>query len=209
MTLVLLGICGSPRRKATHHAVDVALEYARETYGVEVDSFAVRGKTIGFCRHCDACVKKKQGCVLDDDMAELYPKLLRADAWILGSPVYQGTISGQLKTVLDRCRGLVARDPHAFRNKVGAGICVGGDRSGGQESALQALIDFFLISEMLPVGGGSFGANIGAAVWSRDLGAAGVKDDAEGLAAVRRVVDRLVSVARLVHDAPTARGSAG
>jgi multimeric flavodoxin WrbA len=199
MGLVLLGIAGSPRLKATNFAVDFALDYAHERWGVEVDSFSLHGKSIGFCRHCDSCVKHKKGCVLDDDMNELYPRLLRADAWILGTPVYQGTVSGQLKTVLDRCRGLVAQDPHAFRNKVGAGICVGGDRSGGQEPALQTLIDFFIISEMLPVGGGSFGANLGAAVWSQDRGAAGVKEDEVGLAAVRRVVDRLVEVAELVR----------
>jgi multimeric flavodoxin WrbA len=134
-------------------------------------------------------------------MAELYPKLLAADAWILGSPVYQGQISGQLKAALDRCRALVAKDQHAFRDKVGAGLCVGGDRSGGQEPALLALIGFFIINEMVPVGGGSFGANLGAAVWSRDKGAEGVKADDEGLAASHRVVDRLVRMTRLLRGA--------
>jgi hypothetical protein len=52
---------------------------------------------------------------------------------------------------------------------------------------------------MIPVGGGSFGANLGAAIWSRDKGVEGVKADEEGSAAVHRVVDRLVDVARLLH----------
>ncbi len=197
-TLRILGVSGSPRVKSTHYAVSVALEHARERWGAETDYFSLHKKDIGFCLHCDTCVKKKQGCILDDDMQQLYPKLLEADAWILGTPVYQGTISGQLKAVLDRCRAVVAKDPHALRNKVGAGICVGGDRNGGQEPALHVLTDFFIINEMLPVGGGSFGANLGAAVWSHDLGAAGVKDDEEGLRAIRRVTDRLVEVARVL-----------
>jgi len=54
---------------------------------------------------------------------------------------------------------------------------------------------------MLPVGGGAFGANLGAAVWSRDKGAAGVQADEEGLAAIRRVVDMLVRVTGLVAGA--------
>ncbi|HEY5113214.1 MAG TPA: flavodoxin family protein, partial [Coriobacteriia bacterium] len=111
----------------------------------------------------------------------------------------QGQVSGQMKTVLDRCRAPVARDPQAFRNKVGMGICIGGDRSGGQEPSLQSLIDFYIINQMIPVGGGSFGANLGAAVWSRDKGVEGVKADAEGSAAAHRVVDRLVDVACLLH----------
>jgi multimeric flavodoxin WrbA len=158
----------------------------------------VHTKTIGFCTHCDFCIRKKQGCIQDDAMGELYEKMLRADGWILGSPVYQGHMSGQMKTVLDRSRAVVARDRHAFRNKVGTGICIGGDRNGGQEPALQSLIDFYVINEMIPVGGGAFGANLGAAVWSRDKGAEGVKADEDGVAAVHRVVDRMIEVTRLV-----------
>jgi multimeric flavodoxin WrbA len=196
--ITLLGISGSPRLKSTHYAVNEALDYARSRHDVQTDYFTVRGKAIGFCKHCDYCVRKKQGCVLDDSMTELHEKMVRADAWILGSPVYQGQVSGQLKTVLDRCRAVVARDPHAFRDKVGMGICIGGDRSGGQEPSLQSLIDFYLINEMIPVGGGAFGANLGAAVWSRDKGAEGVKADEEGLDAIHSVVERLIEVTRLV-----------
>ena len=195
----LLGVSGSPRLKATHYAVEQALAYARDRHGVETDSFSVHRKRIGFCLHCDYCVRTKQGCVTHDDMEELYPKLLAADAWLLGTPVYQGQMSGQLKTTLDRCRALVARDPLAFRDKVGAGLCVGGDRSGGQEPALQGLIDFYIINQMIPVGGGSFGANLGAALWSQDKGAEGVKADEAGLAALRRVVDAVVRTARLLR----------
>jgi len=195
----VLGVSGSPRLKATHFAVNEALRCAREQHGAETDYYTAHRKTIGFCAHCDFCVKKKQGCAFKDDMLELYDKLLWADAWILGSPVYQGTISGQLKTVLDRCRALVAADPAAFRGKVGAGICIGGDRSGGQEPALQVMADFYLINEMIPVGGGAWGSNLGASVWSQDKGKEGVMADRVGLDAIHRVVDRLIAVARLVR----------
>jgi multimeric flavodoxin WrbA len=199
-SITLLGISGSPRLKSTHYVVNEALDYARDRHGVATEYFSVHAKAIGFCTHCDFCIRKRQGCILDDAMGELYEKMLTADAWILGSPVYQGQVSGQIKAVLDRCRALVARDAHAFRNKVGMGICIGGDRNGGQEPSLQALIDFYIINEMIPVGGGSFGANLGAAVWSRDKGAEGVKADEAGMAAVRRVVDRLCEVTRLVVE---------
>lgn len=202
----MLGVSGSPRLKATHYAVNEALEYAATRHGVAVEYFALSKKTIGFCKHCDHCVRTRQGCIIDDGMTALYPKLLAADAWILGSPVYQGQVSGQLKAALDRCRALVARDPHAFRDKAGAGLCIGGDRNGGQEPALLTLIGFFIINEMVPVGGGSFGANLGAALWSRDEGAKGIKADDEGLAASHRVVDRLVRMARLLRDAAPAEG---
>jgi multimeric flavodoxin WrbA len=186
---------------ATDYAVTEALRYAREQHGAVTDYFSAHRKTIGFCVHCDACVRKKQGCAFHDDMEELYPLLVAADAWILGTPVYQGHISGQLKAMLDRCRAVVASDPAAFRHKTGAGIAVGGDRSGGQEPTLQTIVDFYLINEMLAVGGGAFGANLGASVWSRDKGAAGVREDETGIAAIHQVVDRLVRVTRLVRAA--------
>ena len=195
----LLGVSASPRLKATDTAMKMALAYAAEHYGVVTDYFSVHKKIINFCIHCDYCIRKKEGCIHKDDMLDLYPKLEWANAFVLGTPVYQGQVSGQLKAVLDRCRALVARDPKIFENKVGTGIAIGGDRAGGQEQALHSMIDFYLINEMVPVGGGSFGANLGAAFWSKDQGAAGTEKDEEGLRAMRRIIDRLVKVAVRLH----------
>jgi len=206
--LRIVGVSGSPRHRATERAVHEALRYARERHGVETDHFSVAGKDLGFCVHCDACVRKKQGCAFHDDMQELYGLLTRADAVILGTPLYQGSVSAQLKAMMDRCRALMVTDPAALRNKTGAGIAVGGDRNGGQDSALRLIHDFFIINQMIPVGGGAYGANLGAALWSQDQGAAGVAADEVGLAAVRRTVDRLVAVTRLVRAGVEAGPSA-
>ncbi len=195
----LLGISGSPRAAATDFTIRAALSYAKEKYQVETDYFSVRGKKIHFCVHCDHCVKQRQGCIHTDDMAELYPKLEWANAWLLGSPVYQGQISGQLKAVLDRCRALVAKNPKVFENKIAAAVAVGGDRSGGQEPTIQTIIDFYIINEIIPVGGGSFGSNLGGTVWSRDKGAQGAEDDAEGMKTTLKTVDRLIKVTSLIY----------
>lgn len=200
--LKLIGISGSPRIASTDYAVRSALGYAEEKYGIETDYFSVNKKQINFCIHCDYCVRKKQGCVHKDDMNELYPKLEWADAWILGSPVYQGAISGQLKTVLDRLRASVARKKDIFACKAGAGIAVGGDRVGGQEPVLKTIIDFYIINEMIPVGGGSFGANLGATMWSKDKKAEGAEADSEGTKTIHRTVDRLIKVAMLIKNDP-------
>jgi multimeric flavodoxin WrbA len=195
----LLGVSGSPRVGATNFAVKAALNYARDKYSVKTDYFTVRAKKIKFCIHCDHCVRHRKGCAHKDDVQELYPKLEWANAWLLGTPVYQGQISGQLKVILDRCRALVAKDPKVFVNKIGAAVAVGGDRNGGQEPALQTIIDFYIINEMIPVGGGSFGANLGGTVWSQDKGAQGAEEDSEGIKATFKAVDRLIKVASLLH----------
>lgn len=197
--LRLFGICGSPRLQSTDSAVRKALEYAEETYSVETRYFSCHKKELNFCIHCDYCVRKKEGCVFKDDMEEVYSSLEWADALIMGTPVYQGTVSGQMKVVMDRCRALLAKNPHVLSQKTGAALAVGGDRMGGQEVALQTILEFYVINEVLPVGGGSFGANLGMTFWSKDMGASGVERDREGLKTLHKTVDRLVSVAQAIR----------
>nr|WP_135606264.1 flavodoxin family protein [Methanococcoides sp. NM1] len=197
----LLGISGSPRKKATDRMVRAALEFAEEKYDVETEYFSAKGKDLKFCIHCDHCIRTKQGCIHKDDMLELYDKMQWADAWIIGTPVYQGTLSGQTKVMMDRCRAVVARDPKVFMNKVGAGMADGGDRIGGQEPALQTIHNFYIINEMLPVSGGSFGSNLGGTFWSQDKGAEGVDADEEGLRSMRKTVRKLIQTTQMVKNA--------
>lgn len=192
----LLGISGSPREGATAFAVREALAFAESLGDVETEFISVRGKKIKFCIHCDYCVREKQGCVFKDDVAEMYPSMEAADAWVLGTPVYQGTLSGQLKAILDRCRAVVARDINAFKDKVGAAIAVGGDRVGGQEPAIIAIHGFYLANKMIPTSGGPFGSNLGGTVWSRDQGAEGAEADEVGMESVHRTMRRLVELTR-------------
>ena len=173
-----------------------ALSFAASLGSVATEYISLRGKDIEFCIHCDHCVRKKAGCIFEDDVAAMYPAMEAADAWLVGTPVYQGTLSGQLKTVLDRCRAVVARDVDAFKDKVGAAIAVGGDRVGGQEPAIIAIHSFYLANKMIPVSGGPFGSNLGGTVWSRDLGADGAEADELGMESVRRTMRRLVELAR-------------
>ena len=192
----ILGISASPRKAATDYVVRKALKYAGELGAVETRYFSVHRKELKFCIHCDHCIRK-DGCIYNDGMLELYPLLPWADAIIIGTPVYQGTVSGQAKVLMDRCRALVARDVHALSGKVGAAVAIGGDRSGGQEIAIRTIIDFFLINEMIPVGGGSFGANLGASIWSKDKKAEGAAADSVGLESLYKTVKRLVEACRI------------
>lgn len=191
---LLLGICGSPRRQGTEYAIKYALNYATEKFGFETEYWTVRNKEINFCLHCDYCVREKKGCVNKDDMEKLYPKLEQAKFFLFGTPVFQGSLSGQLKTVLDRNRALVAKNANIFKDKIGAALAVGGDRSGGQEVAIRSILDFFQQNHIHPVSGGAFGANLGASLWSRDLGKDGVEKDVEGLKTIRKVIKRLAEL---------------
>ncbi len=198
----ILGISGSPRNMATDFLVQEALQITKQKYGAETDYFSSKGKKLNFCIHCDFCVRTKEGCVHKDDIsAELYDKMIWADAWIIGTPVYQGTVSAQTKTIMDRCRAIVARDQKILLNKVGMGIADGGDRIGGQEPAIQTILNFYVINEMIPIGGGSFGANLGGTFWSKDNGAEGVSEDLEGMKSLRKTLKKLIQTTHMVKKA--------
>jgi len=184
---MIVGICGSPRKGATEHVLKEALKML-ESRGFKTEFFTVRGKKIGFCRHCNYCLTHKE-CVIKDDMATVYSLLENAEGIIIASPVYNGGVSAQTKAVLDRCRALLAANPKVFKYKVGMAIAVGGDRIGGQELAVQQILTFYILNECIPVSGGSFGANLGANFWSKDT-LEGVKEDKEGFRSLRKTVKR-------------------
>jgi len=193
---MIVGICGSPRKQATDHIMRTALVMMNEK-GFETKIFTVRGKKIGFCTHCDFCLKNKE-CVFKDDMYELYPLLRDAEGVVIATPVYNGGTSAQVKAMMDRCRALFAADPDVLRYKPGMAIAVGGDRAGGQELAMQQIITFYILNGMIPVSGGFFGANLGAAIWSRDT-LEGVKGDDEGLRSLRKTVKRFTALLKKVE----------
>jgi len=190
---MILGICGSPRKQATEHVLTEALNMLVKM-GFETELFTVRGKNIGFCQHCDYCLRNKE-CKLKDDMYELYPLLRKADGLVIATPVYNGGISGQTKTVMDRCRALFATDKNVLKYKAGMAIAVGGDRAGGQELAIQQIMNFYVLNGAIPVSGGSFGANLGATFWSRDT-LKGVKEDEEGFKTLKKTVKRFADLVK-------------
>jgi multimeric flavodoxin WrbA len=161
---MIVGICGSPRKGATEHVLIEALS-SLEDMGFKTKFFTVRNKKIGFCTHCDYCLKHNE-CIINDDMNTIYNLLKDTKGIILATPVYNGAISAQIKAVLDRCRALLAADTNVLKQKIGMTITVGGDRIGGQELAAQQLHTFYILNGVIPISGGPFGANLGANFWS-------------------------------------------
>lgn len=182
-----MGICGSPRKQSTDYVLNEALRMLEER-GFDTEFFGVRGKNIGPCMHCDYCMREGE-CIQKDDMYEVYPLMTEAEGMIMATPIYNGGLSAQLKAIMDRTRALGAVDYNFLRNKVGMAITVGGDRSGGQELAIQQIFTYYILTGTIPVGGGAFGANLGANFWSQDT-LEGVKQDEEGFKSLRKTVKR-------------------
>jgi multimeric flavodoxin WrbA len=212
MSVRILGICGSPIPNGnTQKYLEWTLRKAEEEAGVETEWIALAGKEIQDCRHCNWCVRKQEEgrfCALEDDMQEIYPRLLSADALLLATPVYIGRLSGYLAAFMDRLRVFIHGNLYggALRDKVGGALAVGWFRHTGVESALQSIVLGFLIYQMIPAG--SLGCPWGAAALASEGGTGrfskerryAVLEDDYGLQSARNLVGRVVSLARSLRQ---------
>jgi multimeric flavodoxin WrbA len=101
----VIGICGSPRKGNTEWMLGKLLEEVAQS-GVETELVLLRKLAIKGCDGCLSCElggKERKGlCKIHDDMQQIYPKLVEADGWALGTPVYFELLSGLLKNFMDR-----------------------------------------------------------------------------------------------------------
>jgi multimeric flavodoxin WrbA len=195
----ILGICGSPRKGATHFALNTALAEAVKSADAETSLVELRGKKITPCIGCNKCVNANvNDClVYQDDMNRLYKEFFDYDGVLIATPVYEMGITGQLAAFFSRFRPFYLRqkdDPDGMLLKFGAAMAVGGTRNGGQEIAIQIIHGFFHTSGMTIINGG-LGAYGGAAVWSQDKMAKGAEEDLKGMENARSVGRRLAKAA--------------
>ncbi|WP_088336059.1 MULTISPECIES: flavodoxin family protein [unclassified Methanopyrus] len=190
---MILGISGSPREGNTEYLVRVALEAAEEVSGEETEFITVRDMDISPCRACGECLRTGE-CVIDDDMHDVYELMLECDGMIVGSPVYYGGVSAQLKALMDRTRPL--RVNWELKDKVGGAIAVGGARNGGQEHTLRDIQNFFMIHAMIVVGDSDPTAHFGGAGVGLEPG--DVEKDETGVETARNTGRRVGEVVKLI-----------
>jgi FMN-dependent NADH-azoreductase len=115
----ILALVGSYRKHQTiDQLVDAALAGATAgRTGDTVEKVHLAGLRIAYCRNCAACKKVDPAqpiadCVIHDDMDDLLPKLVAADALILGTPINLGTATAVMKTFLERACWTLAKPGH-------------------------------------------------------------------------------------------------
>ena len=97
---------GSPRKKwNTATLLKKALEGAA-SQGAKTELIHLYDLNFKGCISCFAC-KTKGGksygrCAVKDDLTPVFRKIEKADAVILGSPIYFGTVSGEMTSFMER-----------------------------------------------------------------------------------------------------------
>ncbi len=151
--MLVVGISGSPRKQGNCSIIiDKVASHFREK-GADVESIKLSEIKIEPCIHCDFC-KTDDYCNQDEKANEVNSILERADAIIVATPVYFGSITGQLKCLFDKTLP-IRRNGFKLKGKIGAGIAVGGTRNGGQELTVKDIHSWMLIHGMVIVGDNS------------------------------------------------------
>jgi multimeric flavodoxin WrbA len=142
-TTQVLVILGSPRKKGNSYTLAARISRGAKSAGAEVETLFLHNLKISPCRGCDTCQKDdSKGCAIKDDMQEIYPKLIRADAWVIASPVYWFTMSAQTKLFMDRCYALPAYAKNPFAGKRIAIAMSYGDADPVRSGCVNALRTF-------------------------------------------------------------------
>ena len=205
----ILGIVGSPRENSnTEVMVREALRGAEEAGEVETEILLMAGKKIDTCKCCYKCKENKDFCYYryDDDMHEVYEKYLPANGLIIGSPVYHLSISGILKNAIDRlmagCLAKYEVTGLPWFCKVGGVLTQGAAGFGGQEYALQYLVDHLMLMNNIPVSPDVNAVGIaGTFRWSLAARQPGViaEYDPDAVKLSRRLGRRVAEVTKIVR----------
>jgi len=184
--LKILGISGSPRANGN---TAFAVKYALQTLankGFETSYISLSEKNINPCISCWKCSADNK-CFRNDDMSAIIDSMKWCDGLIIGSPVYFGMVSGQLKIMMDRCVSIRANygDSLPLFGKVAGAIACANSRNGGQETTLQNIQTFLLQMNMQVVSDGPGFCHSGGTIMSD------AENDVWGLETVRNLANNI------------------
>ena len=128
---------GSPRQKGKTSMLVKAFTEGAESAGHTVTEFFLGGMDIHGCKGCFGGHSGKEcPCVQHDDMDKIYPAVKASDVVVLASPLYYWTMSGQLRTALDRLFALEEGDGNLLRGNGRASALLMAAEGRGFEDAV-------------------------------------------------------------------------
>lgn len=175
-----LAVNGSPRKGGNTETLLKEVLGELNNEGWETELIKVGGTDIRGCLACSVCFKKKnQQCAQTKDaFNEIYAKMLKADAMILGSPVYFAAVGADLKALIERAGYVAFANNHAFAGKIGAAVVA--VRRGGATHTFDSINHMYQMSQMIVPG---------STYWNMGFGLRReeVTEDAEGMANMRQL----------------------
>lgn len=144
-----LAISGSPRKGGNTEILLKTVLDELNNAGWETEFAKVGGTAIRGCMACNKCFENKDNecSVKKDKFNDIFAKMLKADAIILGSPIYFAAVSADLKALIERAGYVAYANNHAFSGKIGAAVVA--VRRGGATHAYDTINHMFQMSRMV------------------------------------------------------------
>ena len=98
----ILIISSSPRKHGNTELMCQSFAKGALENGHKVVEVFLNEKNINFCQGCAFCEKNPGKCSQQDDMSNIIAELIKCDVVVFASPVYFYSLSGQMKTFIDR-----------------------------------------------------------------------------------------------------------
>lgn len=157
----VLGINCSPRKGGNTELLIREVFKTLEENGIKTEFFQIGGRKIRGCIACMKCRKKGDGrCHQKNDVInECMVRMEKADAIIIGSPVYFADLSGDAKAFLDVAGYALRGAGNPLKRKPGAAVIA--VRRAGAIHAFDSINNFFLINEMIIPGSSYWNIAIG------------------------------------------------
>jgi multimeric flavodoxin WrbA len=157
----VLGINCSPRKGGNTELLILEVFKAIEKEGIETEFFQLGGKDVNGCIACMKCRKKKDGFChqKNETINKCIGRMLKADAIIIGSPVYYADLTADAKALIEVSGYALGAAGNPLRHKPGAAVIA--VRRGGATNAFDSINHFFLINEMIVPGSSYWNFGIG------------------------------------------------
>lgn len=146
---------GSPRKNGnTSIAINIINEQL-EKAGIKTETLQIGGKNINPCKACEKCRKVKDGFCHGykdnegDILNNCLKKIYESKGLIIASPVYFGSVTPEVKSLIDRV-GYCARSTdgdNLLKRKVCTGIAV--VRRQGAGTTLEQINNLFALCEVI------------------------------------------------------------
>jgi multimeric flavodoxin WrbA len=145
----VLGINCSPRKGGNTEILIKEVFKSLEENGIKTELFQLGGKKLNGCIACMKCRKAGDGrCHQENEVInQCIKKMVKADAIIIGSPVYYADLTAQAKALIDVAGYAIRGAGNPLKRKVGAAVIA--VRRAGAIHALDSINHFFLINEMI------------------------------------------------------------
>ena len=111
----VIGIAGSARKKGNSATLMRAILKGAVLAGADTKEVYLNRLVFKGCQGCERCTSNGK-CILNDDLTPILDELKKAEGWVLASPIYYDSVTGQMKTFFDRCRTFT-KDPKTQERK--------------------------------------------------------------------------------------------